>query len=195
MKRKLLVLALVLSAGIGVFWVAKKVNLNTRYEVGQAVDSLHHIKVYYNGAVDHVGDRARSPDGYNIGLQYQCVEFVKRYYYLHYHHKMPNSYGHAKEFFNKSLLDGSYNADRGLIQYANPSRQKPQEGDLLVFSGTSFNPYGHVAIVSYVGVDWVEIIQQNPGPFSSSRDTVLLHKGQRTWEIKEKRILGWLRKE
>ncbi|MDW5290896.1 hypothetical protein [Formosa sp. PL04] len=54
----------------------------------------------------HVSGRNTTPDGYNLGLKYQCVEFVKGYYYEHYNHKMPDSYGHAKSFFNSGIKDG-----------------------------------------------------------------------------------------
>jgi hypothetical protein len=36
-------------------------------------------------------------------------EFVKRYDYEHLGHKMPDSYGHAKQFFNAALSDGALN--------------------------------------------------------------------------------------
>lgn len=46
---------------------------------------------------------------YNIGLKYQCVKFVKRYYYEHLNHKMPDSYGHEKDFFDNTIADGQLN--------------------------------------------------------------------------------------
>jgi len=99
------------------------------YQIGDRLDSLNHVVVYYNGGMGNVSGRNTSPDGYNIGLKYQCVEFVKRYYYEYYKHKMPNAYGNAIDFFNKALKDGELNADRDLIQYTNPSKSKPQVGD------------------------------------------------------------------
>ncbi len=62
----------------------KKVNPNLEYEVGQKIDSLNGVIVYYNGGVDNVVQRNTS-DGYNLGLRYQCVEFVKRYFEYHNH--------------------------------------------------------------------------------------------------------------
>ncbi|SUD83261.1 Uncharacterised protein [Stutzerimonas stutzeri] len=50
-----------------------------------------------------------SKDGYNLGLRYQCVEFVKRYYFERHGHRMPDTYGHAKSFFDPSLGDGALN--------------------------------------------------------------------------------------
>jgi hypothetical protein len=61
--------------------------------------------VYYNGGVANVVGRNVSVDGYNLGLKYQCVEFVKRYYYQHLGHKMPDTYGHAKDFFDRNVAD------------------------------------------------------------------------------------------
>jgi len=164
------------------------------HKIGEVLDSLNHVKVYYNGAVSNV-KRRNTKDGYNLGLEYQCVEFVKRYYYEYYKHKMPDSYGHAKHFFNTKLADGQYNKARDLTQYTNPSKSKPQVGDLLVFDGTLFNKYGHVAIVSKVNDTEIELIQQNPGPTAASRVTFPLEKtAANQWKIKNKRLLGWLRK-
>lgn len=171
----------------------KKVNPNPKYEVGQALDSLNGVKVYYNGGVGHTGERNVSEDGYNIGLKYQCVEFVKRYYYEFYHHKMPDSYGNAKDFFDQSLKDGQLSEKRNLIQFTNPSKSKPVIGDLVIFDGTAGNPYGHVAIVSNVTSQSIEIIQQNPGPFASSRVIIELDSNSNGFKIQETRLLGWLR--
>jgi surface antigen len=108
---------------------------------------------------------------------------------------MPDSYGNAKDFFISSLNDGEKNVKRDLLQYTNPSKSKPQIGDLLIYSSTILNKYGHVAIVSNVENNKLEIIQQNPGPFSPSRETFNLFQVDNKWKIDNSRILGWLRKE
>lgn len=172
----------------------KKYNCNPEFYIGQQLDSLNGIVVYYNGGVDHVSERNLAKDGYNLGLKYQCVEFVKRYYYEHYNHKMPDSYGHAKDFFDEALLDGQHNKQRNLTQYTNSSQSQPKVGDLLIFEGTLLNRYGHVAIVSDVNENTIEIIQQNPGPFSKSREHFQLGQTNGKWKIENARILGWLRK-
>jgi hypothetical protein len=108
---------------------------------------------------------------------------------------MPDSYGNARDFFDKDLKDGQKNTQRNLIQYANPSIEVPRKNDLLIYSGTVFNKYGHVAIISNATENEIEIIQQNPGPFSGSRETYKLEKKNNKWEIDNGRIMGWLRKE
>lgn len=175
-------------------WGSNRYFASTSYFVGQPIDSLNEVKVYYNGSVGHVSGRNLTPDGYNLGLKYQCVEFVKRFYYQHLNHKMPNSYGHAKDFFDKNVKDGALNKARNLIQFRNPGSSKPQVNDLLVFSETTGNKYGHVAIISKVYDDKIEIIQQNPGRKGPSRKTIMLEKKEDKWHLKNKRVLGWLRK-
>lgn len=174
-------------------WLFKHVLNNLAYKIGQPVDSLNSVIVYYNGPVSNVVERNLAPDGYNLGLKYQCVEFVKRYYYQHYKHKMPDSYGHAKDFFDSKVKDGELNKRRNLIQYTNASKSKPKVGDLLVFDGNIYNKYGHVAIISKVSNDKIEIIQQNPGPYASSRLEFKLTYKENLYKVDYDEILGWLR--
>lgn len=188
-----LVLVIVFLIGILVFKKAETINPNKKFTVGEKLDSLNGVCVFYNGGVGHVGDRNTSEDGYNIGLKYQCVEFVKRCYYEYYHHKMPDSYGNAKDFFDQSVKDGALNTKRNLLQFTNPSAQKPRVGDLLVFDGHIGNRYGHVAIVANVKANEVEIIQQNPGPFAPSRVAFNLDSTKNGFKISSQRLMGWLR--
>ncbi|MDR6969539.1 surface antigen [Flavobacterium arsenatis] len=194
-KRWIYLLIGLLILGYAGLWSFKKFNFNTDFEVGQKIDSLNGVVVYYNGGVSNVAERNTTADGYNLGLKYQCVEFVKRYYFEHYNHKMPDSYGNAKDFFDSTLADGQKNEKRNLTQYTNPSQTQPKIGDLLIFDGTPFNRYGHVAIISNVAEIKIEVIQQNPGPFGKSRESFSVEKIDGKWKIENERILGWLRKE
>ncbi|MGL4518500.1 MAG: CHAP domain-containing protein [Phocaeicola sp.] len=169
--------------------------LRTRYTVGQPLDSLNGVVVYHNGPTTNVIERSKTKDGYNLGLKYQCVEFVKRYYYQHLNHKMPDSYGHAKDFFDAKVADGKRNKRRNLIQYTNGSKSKPQVNDLLIYDGTESSKYGHVAIVSKVKKNKIEVIHQNTGIYGKTRKSYSLKEREGKWTIQSNRILGWLRKE
>ena len=159
------------------------------------MDEFNGVTVHYNGGVNHVKDRNLSPDGYNIGLRYQCVEFVKRYYHQRFAHKMPDSKGHAKYFFDLTLPDGSLNAERNLVQFHNGGMTKPEQEDIAVFAPWLLNRYGHVAVIAKVTEDSVEIIQQNPGPFGKYREKYcLLHSEDGKWRVEHERLLGWLRR-
>ncbi|KXK37329.1 MAG: Bifunctional glutathionylspermidine synthetase/amidase [Bacteroidetes bacterium OLB9] len=163
-------------------------------EVGQVMDVYNGVSVYYNGnKFTNVSGRNVTLDGYNLGLKYQCVEFVKRFYYQYFNHKMPDSYGHAKDFFDKNLADRAYNKRRGLMQYRNVREYKPEVNDLLVFDSYAGNQFGHVAIISKVNDGSIEIVHQNMGK-KSRRSIPLIHY-YKYWTIADDNVLGWLRKE
>jgi surface antigen len=187
------VAAAMLAAGVAAYFAVTRANLNPGRTVGEVVDNLNDVAVYYNGGVSHSIGRNLAPDGYNLGIKYQCVEFVKRYYYLHFNHRMPDTYGNAVDFFDPALGDGELNKARGLTQFQNGGASAPKAGDILVFDRWQFNPYGHVAIVSRAGEGEIEIIQQNPGPFAPPRETFALAFAGGHWIVGTARVLGWLR--
>ncbi|WP_202112813.1 MULTISPECIES: CHAP domain-containing protein [unclassified Gilliamella] len=160
-------------------------------KIGTVVDQFNGVDVYYNGSTGNVSGRNLTQDGYNLGQKYQCVEFIKRYYYQRFNHKMPDSYGHAKNFFDDTIADGQINPKRNLLQFHNGSPTKPQVDDIIVFG---LSRYGHVAIISKVTDDEIEIVQQNPGPNASSRATYPLIFKDGIWKIDNFRVLGYLRK-
>ncbi len=194
-KSTIVLLIVVLVFLIGVLLLIKKplFNPNKTFEIGQKIDSLHGVYIFYNGSVGNVNERNLTSDGYNLGLKFQCVEFVKRYYYEYYKHKMPDSYGNAKDFFDEVIQDGKINSKRNLLQFKNPSKSKPQVGDLLIFDGHLGNKYGHVAIISQVHKHTIELIQQNPGPYSPSRVQINLDSTSFGFKLESQRLLGWLR--
>lgn len=150
MKKKwilIIIVAIIPICYFTIYWIVERLKTENQteveYEIGEPIDSFNNIPVYYNGGVKNNMGR-NTVDGYNLGVKYQCVEFVKRYYFVYYHHRMPDTWGHAKDFFDKDIGDGEINTRRDLLQFSNPSKSKPQVGDLLVLDGT----HGHVAIIS-----------------------------------------------
>ncbi len=171
----------------------KKATLPTKRtepQVGTVIDRFNGVAVYYNGQIRNTHGRHITSDGYNLGLKWQCVEFVKRYYYQTYQHKMPDPWGHAIDFFMPTLRDGGFNTARGLHQFRNPSSAKPLPGDIMVFKGEDNNPFGHIAIVTKVGANYVEVIQQNVG--KQTRYTLPLFDMVDSWRIANIDVLGWL---
>lgn len=157
------------------------------------LDQFNGVKVYNNGAVSNVSGRNKTKDGYNLGLKYQCVEFVKRYYYERFGHKMPDSYGHAKDFYSSKYSDGSFNKERGLTQYSNPSDSRPKKEALLIYGPTQYNAFGHVAIITKVSGSEVECISQNLGRNNGTRRTYpLIKNSDGKYYIKDPYIKGWL---
>ena len=172
--------------------ISKKNKVFKPKKVGDTLDVFNNVYVFYNKNMNNTSGRNVTKDGYNIGLKWQCVEFVKRYYYHHLNHKMPNSYGHAKDFFNPSLKDNQKNKDRNLVQFTNGSQLKPEVNDLIIFDANFFNAYGHVAIISKVNKNTIEVVQQNVG--KQSRETFKLVQKNNKWTVNGNGVLGWLRK-
>ncbi len=194
-RRIIFLVSTILTIGIIYFSITfKQINSNPFYSIGQPIDSLNHVTVYFNGGVNNT-EKRRIIDGYNLGLEYQCVEFVKRYYFEFLNHRMPETYGNAIDFFDPFLKDGDFNFQRGLTQYSNPSFYRPSVNDIVIMDKTIFNSYGHVAIISAVNDSSIEIIKQNAGPYSSTRKKYSLSYKNKKWNINYKRILGRLRKE
>lgn len=160
------------------------------FAIGDSVDSFNGVVVYNNG-MDYPkshGKHYTKDSSYYYGKKWQCVEFVKRYYYDHFNHKMPNGFGHAKDFYNRKIKNGELNKERGLIQYTNGSSSAPMVHDILIFGGK----YGHVAIVAKVEGDDVEVIQQNI--YMTPREHFKLSLNNGIYMVGEKRRPeGWLR--
>jgi len=158
---------------------------------GEILDIFDGVPVYYNGKIVDVHGRHMTSDGYNLGLKWQCVEYVKRYYYQIYNHKMPYSFGHAKDLFDPSVPHKGLNKTRGLIQYKNTRLTWPQVGDIIVFGGMNDNPFGHTGIISSVSDTQIEMMQQNYG--KKTRDTIPLNITENFISIDDSGVLGWLR--
>lgn len=149
-----------------------------------SIGEFNGIQIYSGG--DNSVNRSES--GYRYGLKWQCVEFVKRYYFDYLEHTMPNVWGHAIDYFDPSVSHGSMNNSRGLFQFENGNKEQPRENDLLVLNWAE--PYGHVAIISEVTENHIKIAQQNAGPAFIK---LTLTKKNGHYTIGEEAV-GWLRK-
>ena len=160
--------------------------------VGRVLDSYRGVPVYDNGLLFFRSyGKNYSENGYYFGQKWQCVEFIKRFYYQAKGHRMPEVMGHAKSFFDEGLPDGAFNARRGLIQYRNGSTNKPRPDDLIVFTDTKF---GHVAIVTAVAEDSLAVIQQNIVSGTRQRFSLVASNGH-YFVTAPRRPAGWLREK
>ncbi len=155
------------------------------------MDSYKNVKVYYNGTnYTQSYGKNFSEDGYYFGYKWQCVEFVKRFYYQAKGHEMPDLYGNAIDFFSYDTKQGEVNEARGLLQYYNGGNVAPKADDLLVFTDTK---YGHVAIITEVTENDIEVIQQNV--YGKPRQRFKLSTKDGNYYVgTNKKPAGWLRK-
>ena len=99
------------------------------------------------------------------GLQYQCVEYVRRFYHLvkgieTREGRMEKRWnGNADTYFKTA-------SEKGLSAFPNGGPVPPRPDDILAFSG---GPYGHVAIISAVTPDHIEFVEQNFSPTGTGR--------------------------
>ncbi len=105
---------------------------------------------------------------YNSGMEWQCVEFVNRYYNQVYRTQIRHVGYNAKDYYFGFKQLG--NKGRGLDSYpnggspvSNAGLVPPQVGDILTSNGSTKSPYGHVAIVSLVDIPngHIQVVQQN----------------------------------
>ncbi|MGB0993960.1 MAG: CHAP domain-containing protein, partial [Akkermansiaceae bacterium] len=162
----------------------------TSPKLGTELDREDGVPVYANGDAPYKSHGKHfSKDGYYYGRKWQCVEFVKRYYYDHFGHVMPDGWGHARSFFDPEVSQGALNLTRGLLQYRNGMAEAPIKGDLLVYV---YGDYGHVAIVSKVEKNTVHIVQQNVS--GKVRDTLPLAHHAGNYTVGDgKQPTAWLR--
>lgn len=158
---------------------------------GRTVDTYRGVPVYKALSRRSRAGKHFSSDRYYYGQKWQCVEFVKRFYYIAKEHPMPNIWGHAKEFYNHRVPHGKVNRRRGLVQYRNGGDMMPSPDDIIVWNSRKF---GHVAIISKVSYDEIEVVQQNT---RRPRDKFKLIEKNGRYYIKANgrypKPLGWLR--
>jgi len=163
--------------------------LQEQAAVGDAIDSWRNVPVRANGfPYDRSVGAHSSATGYYYGRQWQCVEFVKRFYFDALGHSMPDVMGDAKDFFDPWVGQGAINPKRGLRQFWNGCDEAPRVDDLVVWNEGN---YGHVAIISRVGTNEVELVQQNVRQGSRLRLPLLRDGGYRI--LGNNGPAGWLR--
>lgn len=140
------------------------------------------LNVYSNGtgSQDEVG---------SYGLDYECVELATRWAQIafgDYHDSWGVAYASQMWAAGPSLTPA-------FVQHPNGGADGPQFGDIMVFASTSFDPTGHVAVVSGTGPGWVSIVEQNFNDQNPTGTAQLPIYGTTMPDRYGLPILGWLR--
>lgn len=132
---------------------ARKQRRSTRREsYGTLLGEFNGVTVYSNGRSSYVSNQSHYIDGKYIGMKWQCVEYIRRYYYQKFGLNLGDKHrGDAKTFWaNASKMQ--------LDRFSNGGTVAPKIGDIAVSdSGT----YGHVGIVRSVSDNQTCVAQQN----------------------------------
>jgi glutathionylspermidine amidase/synthetase len=101
-------------------------------------------------------------DGIYMGHKWQCVEFARRWLYTNKGYIF-NDVAMAYEIFNlRSVRDIANNTELALNAFENGAKRLPEVGSLLIWEeGGEFEETGHVAIITAVFNDKVQIAEQN----------------------------------
>ncbi len=127
-------------------------NSNAAEPFGTYLGEFSGVAAYSNGNTSYYSDVSNYVNGTYTGIQWQCVEYVRRYYLLVYGIDLASMHlGDANTWYDNASA-------MGLERYPNGSSTSPQVGDILVSEG---GDYGHVAIVKSVSGSQVCTIQQN----------------------------------
>jgi len=117
-------------------------------QIGSFTYNGHEVGAYSNGYSAFVyRDRG------TFGYQFQCVEYVNRFYYQALGHKNMVGSGNANQYFSTA-------SSKELVAYKNGGTTPPQMGDIICSNGNGVN-LGHVAIVRQVLPDSIRVIHQN----------------------------------
>lgn len=97
-----------------------------------------------------------------MGHKWQCVEFARRFLYLHYG-TVFTDVGMAYEIFSLRFLRKTIDDDILPFQaFENGYKQSPTVGSLLIWQeGGEFKTTGHVAVITEILTDKVRIAEQN----------------------------------
>lgn len=153
---------------------------------GTYLGQFNTVAAYSNGSVGYYSGQRNSVNGVDTGVKWQCVEFVRRYFYIMFGIS-PNG-GNALDWYPNA-------ASLGLDRYQNGGTTPPQVGDILCKGYTSGTPYGHVAIIKRIENNRVYTAQQNMSEDSTDLDKWLpLTVSNGTYYVGDSSIQGWLRK-
>ena len=95
------------------------------------------------------------------GLQWQCIEYVRRWYILVLNLTFP-SIKYAIDLWKIDYVnDPITNKQYRFYSVPNGSNREPTPGDVLVFKPSRLYPYGHVAIITRLDKDAIYLAEQN----------------------------------
>ena len=146
-----------------------------------------------NGTTESCGNAGKKGE---YGYQWQCVEYVRRFYKLAKNHPTEqwDGKGNANQFFTKA-------AELGLVAFKNgETTSPPRRDDILGFENANHRGVGHVAIIKEIlpvslGNYRVRLIEQN---FSQNIDVELPveRRSDGTYFMPDRgryRVQGWMR--
>ena len=137
------------SSTSGKNWNPSVYALVTMLKCGDPLDNFNGVNAYSNGELTGKRESCR-PDGTKYGWEYQCVEFVLRYYDTVYHLYWVGA--------AENLLANADHTKLAVYENGDGLAHPPVPGDIVAWKGDGS---GHVAIVRAVRDREIDVIEQN----------------------------------
>ena len=128
--------------------------------------------------------------GLYTGVKWQCVEFARRFL-IQVKGVTFDSIPNAFQIFDLPYFKNLIGIKIPINKYKNGSYYPPKKYSLLIWKSNTENKSGHVAVVTNIGLDWIEITQQNEDiPVRILH--LELYYGYPIYVIREPNLLGWI---
>ena len=144
---------------------------------GQNIGSFRGVIAYSNGS-DTGKYSITEPVGED-GTKYQCIEYCRRFYRVYYGVDTGQWELNAKDWYGFSRF-------WTVKRFPNNGTSLPQPTDILCFKN---RPYGHVAIVTSVEGNLINVIQENASADTAYGQVEIVNG------IVQNDCQGWLRKK
>ena len=159
------------------------------------------VIAYSNGNCDYVSHEYYDLDIVRAGLKWQCVEYARRWLILTRSLTYDKAVPWASDIWHLNSLESleyyPFTYPVPLNRVPNGSRCPPVVGSILIYSrGEPDIRYGHVAIITGVDADYVEVAEENwdndywPGNYA--RRIEMKYSGGNYTLHDELPILGWM---
>ena len=155
------------------------------------------VPAYSNGSDVFFSGEANRLHGIFTGYKWQCVEYARRWLLLRKTCVFRNI-GSACDIWHElthleRVTDGKLIP---LIAHPNGSSTKPMKDSILIYARGSGLPFGHVAIITEVGPDYIRIAEQNyrfhRWPKNYARQLPITARNGEYFVRDSYRISGWM---
>ena len=155
------------------------------------------VPAYSNGNDEHFSGESNGLHGIFTGYKWQCVEYARRWLLLRKtctFRSIPTAGDMWTDLrYLERVTDGQ---KIPLVTHANGSSTKPMKDSILIYPRSQHLPFGHVAIITDVGTDYVRIAEQNfrfhSWPSNYARQIPITYEQGRYFLRDRYRISGWM---
>ncbi|CAF1130141.1 unnamed protein product [Rotaria sordida] len=120
------------------------------------------VPAYSNGDDDYFSAESHYVHGIYTGYKWQCVEFARRWLLLRKTCIFRNIRSAADAWHELSTIERVTDGKKfPLIAHSNGSSVMPKKDSFLIYPRDHDLPFGHIAVITEVGSNYIRIAEQN----------------------------------